>query len=65
LLVPEYFIPDFVHVDPQDDFEDDYKTINAKILIQKEWILVNANEDEIFVYTNLKDKINGYAVNID
>ncbi|MCK9445621.1 hypothetical protein M0Q50_01870 [bacterium] len=55
-------IKEFVHT--EDDF-DQYIIVDESIVKEKEYVLMNDDENEIFVYTNNDNKINGYAFNND
>lgn len=56
-------IDDFVHSDV-DDFNQ-YIIVDDSIMKEKEYVLVDGDDNEIFIYTNNDDKINGYALNKD
>ena len=53
----------FSHNDVEDF--DQYIIVDDSIIIEKEYVLVDKNDNEIFVYTNNNKKINGYAFNKD
>ena len=54
---------DFAHTDAEDF--DEYIIVDDSIAIEKEYVLIDDDDNEIFVYTNTDNKINGYAFNKD